>query len=91
MNIDQKCFLRDSIGGLANLIMQRLEADGRPRSMRIYGPGIVPVTLHISNGRVFVDPDTFLALNEPLDDLLLGLKLLLGYTITVGRPQGGAE
>ena len=86
LTADNNCFVRESVAEIADLIKQRLEADSRPRTMRIFGPGIGPVTLRVSNGRVFVDPDIFLALNAPLDNLLLGLKLLLGYTITVGRP-----
>jgi len=86
---DHEHALRASAAGLAALIRQRLEADDQPRSMRLSNSRTGPIAVHVANGRVYVDPETELILNAQLVGLLLGLKLELGNTLSVGRPTGG--
>jgi hypothetical protein len=44
------------------------------------------ISLYVADGQIFVDPETEFALNAHLAGLLLGLKLVFGNILTVGRP-----
>ena len=55
---DHESALRASATAVADLIRQRLQADDRPRPLRLGSIRTGPFTLHVADGRVFCPTST---------------------------------